>query len=146
MFWKWNSVDSLQIFWNPKRKDKLNLTKLSIPLTLSWRRSLSCRKQSIDLPCKSTDWFLYDRDFLQEVLKNTLGCPSSFNKQICASLAKNAIIMRHVYKRNLFNFFYYLIMSIQQNSKINYWSKLPSKSKLVNLWQQDNIQFIFHLF
>ena len=24
------------------------------------RRFLSCRKQSIDLPCKSMDWFLYE--------------------------------------------------------------------------------------
>ena len=31
-------------------------------LTLSWRRSLSCRNQSAYLLCKSLDWFLYDRD------------------------------------------------------------------------------------
>ena len=31
-------------------------------LTLSWRRSISYRNQSIDLLCKSIDWFLYDRD------------------------------------------------------------------------------------
>ena len=29
-------------------------------LTLSWWRTLSYRNQSIDLPCKSRDWFLYD--------------------------------------------------------------------------------------
>ena len=29
-------------------------------LTLSWRRPLSYRKQSIDLLRKSIDWFLYD--------------------------------------------------------------------------------------
>ena len=29
-------------------------------LTLSWRRSLSYRNQSIDLLCKSVDWFLHD--------------------------------------------------------------------------------------
>ena len=28
-------------------------------LSLSWRRSLSCRNQSIDLQSKSIDWFLY---------------------------------------------------------------------------------------
>ena len=32
-------------------------------LTLSWRRSLSYRNQSIDLLCKTIDWFLNDRDF-----------------------------------------------------------------------------------
>ena len=34
--------------------------------TLSWRRSVSYRNQSIDLLCKSMDWFLYHRDFLHE--------------------------------------------------------------------------------
>ena len=29
-------------------------------LTLSWRRPLSYRNQSIDLICKSMDWFLHD--------------------------------------------------------------------------------------
>ena len=39
------------------------------PLTLSWRRSLSCRNQSIDLESKSMDWFPYDRDLRQERVK-----------------------------------------------------------------------------
>ena len=38
-------------------------------LTLLWRRSLSYRNQSIDLKCKSMDWFLYDRDFRHERVK-----------------------------------------------------------------------------
>ena len=39
---------------------------LSFSLTLSWRRSLSYRNQSIDLLCKSMGWFLYDRDICHE--------------------------------------------------------------------------------
>ena len=35
-------------------------------LTLSWRRSLSYRNQSIDLQSKSMNWFLYDRDLRHE--------------------------------------------------------------------------------
>ena len=35
-------------------------------LTLSWRRSLWCRNQSIDLQSKSMDWFLYHRDLRHE--------------------------------------------------------------------------------
>ena len=31
--------------------------------------SLSYRNQSIDLSCKSIDWFLYDRDIDRKVLK-----------------------------------------------------------------------------
>ena len=38
-------------------------------LTLSWRRSLSYRNQSINLQRKSTDWFLYDRDLRHERVK-----------------------------------------------------------------------------
>ena len=35
-------------------------------LTLSWRRPLSCRNQSIDLLGKSMDWFLFDNDLRHE--------------------------------------------------------------------------------
>ena len=35
-------------------------------LTLPWGRSLSYRNQSIDLLCKSVDWFLYDRGLCHE--------------------------------------------------------------------------------
>ena len=31
-----------------------------VNLTLSWRRSISYRNQTIDLPCKSVDWFLLE--------------------------------------------------------------------------------------
>ena len=35
-------------------------------LTLSWRKSLSYRNQSIDLQTKSMDWFLYNRNLRHE--------------------------------------------------------------------------------
>ena len=38
----------------------LLITNWRLSLTLSWRRPLSYRNQSIDLLCKSMDWFLYD--------------------------------------------------------------------------------------
>ena len=38
-------------------------------LTLSWRRPLSYRNQSIDLIRKSMDWFLYDKGLRQERVK-----------------------------------------------------------------------------
>ena len=38
-------------------------------LTLSCRRSLSYRNQSIDLQSKSMGWFLYDRDLRHERVK-----------------------------------------------------------------------------
>ena len=42
---------------------------LSSTLTLSWRRSISYKNQSIDLHSKSMDWFLYNRDYRHESVK-----------------------------------------------------------------------------
>ena len=41
-------------------------------LTLSWRRPLSYRNQSIDLLPKSMDWSLYDNGFRHERVKDAL--------------------------------------------------------------------------
>ena len=41
------------------------------PLTLSWRRLLSYRNQSIDLLRKSMDWFLYDNGLRHERVKSS---------------------------------------------------------------------------
>ena len=41
-------------------------------LTLSWRRLLSYRNQSIDLLGKSMDWFLYDKDLRHERMKKNI--------------------------------------------------------------------------
>ena len=38
-------------------------------LTLSWRRLLTYRNQSMDLLCKSMDWFLYDRTSILKELR-----------------------------------------------------------------------------
>ena len=38
-------------------------------LTLSWRRLLSYRNQSIDFQSKSLDWFLYDNGLHHEIVK-----------------------------------------------------------------------------
>ena len=47
-----------------------------LPLTLSWRRSLSHRNQSFDFFCKSIDCFWYDNDLSHERVKATwnTGC------------------------------------------------------------------------
>ena len=41
-------------------------------LTLSWRRTLSYRNQSIDLLRKSMNWFLYDNGLRHERVKNNV--------------------------------------------------------------------------
>ena len=50
--------------------DTLSITFSQTSLTVSWRRSLSYRNQSIDLLCKVMDMFLYDRDLGHERVKN----------------------------------------------------------------------------
>ena len=40
-------------------------------LTISWRRPSSYRNQSIDLLCKTMDWFLYDNGLCHERVKFT---------------------------------------------------------------------------
>ena len=41
-------------------------------LILSWRRSLSCKNQFIDLFCRSIDWFLYHKDLRHEKVNDCL--------------------------------------------------------------------------
>ena len=48
----------------------LHSKNLRYPLTLSWRRPLPYRSQSIDLQSKSMDWFLYDNALCHERVKN----------------------------------------------------------------------------
>ena len=50
----------------------LVLSKVNLVLTLSRRRSLSYRNQSIDLKGKSMNWFLYDRDFRHKSVNQLL--------------------------------------------------------------------------
>ena len=46
-----------------------------LSLTLSWRRPLSYKNQSIDLLCKSMDWFPYDNGARHESVKQNFIAP-----------------------------------------------------------------------
>ena len=66
------SISSICIY---KSQNLLSVCKLNSStrmwiLTLSWRRSLSYRNQSIDFSSKSKEWFLYDRDLRHERFKH----------------------------------------------------------------------------
>ena len=50
-------------------KDTIDLILIYNHLTLSWQRPLWYRNQSIDLPSKSMDWFLYDNGLRHERVK-----------------------------------------------------------------------------
>ena len=47
-------------------------------LTISWRRLLSYRNQSIDLPSKSMDWFLNDNGLCHEKVNNSQNITKGF--------------------------------------------------------------------
>ena len=57
------------IYWNEAWLLLTFFMCLPNQLTLSWRRPLSYRKQSIDLRSKSMNWFLYDNSLRHERVK-----------------------------------------------------------------------------
>ena len=62
--------------------------------TLSWRRLLSYRNQSIDLLCKSMDWFLFDKDLRHErdkLMQNTQQNSKSFLLYIHEKIYSNLL-------------------------------------------------------
>ena len=60
----WRAFDLKNKLENMKFIATFNLPGLL--LTLSWRRSLTYRNQSVDSQSKSVDWILYDRDLRHE--------------------------------------------------------------------------------
>ena len=54
------------------QQDNISYDENVLHLTLSWRRSLSYRNQSIDLGSKSMDWFLYDNGLRHVKVNSTV--------------------------------------------------------------------------
>ena len=89
--------------------------QLKNSLTLSWRSPLSYRNQSIDLYCKSMDWFLYDNGLRHERVKLLLTLRLFFK----------SFHLRHVITHNSTKFIIFLkfilqILSLNIFLK-NYW-------------------------
>ena len=66
---KFDVLENKRNTWSKIKTFVLVLHMLSFRLTLSWRRPLSYRNQSINLLCKSMDWFLYDNGLRHEKVK-----------------------------------------------------------------------------
>ena len=60
-------IQRLTLLWKDFRKESTN--SLNNYLTLSWRKPILYRNQSIDLRSKSMDWFLYDIGLRHERVK-----------------------------------------------------------------------------
>ena len=65
-------------------------SEINWALSLSWRRFLPYRNQTIDLLCKSIDWFLYDIGFRHERVKgwNGLNFYKVFVRETVAQFCK----------------------------------------------------------
>ena len=71
IIWKANwGVYIVRIMINFLLHILLHIRVLSKSLTLSWRRSLPYRIQSVDMQSKSMDWCLYDGDLRHEVVSH----------------------------------------------------------------------------
>ena len=67
-------------------------------LTLSWRRPLSYRNQTIDLRSKSVDWFLYDNGLSHERVK---GLSPTFDSNLRKSKQINWFVFLRKGSENL---------------------------------------------
>ena len=98
-------------------------------LTLSWRRPLSYRNQSIDLLCKSMDWFLYDNSPRHERVNVT-------NQNILPAdlLSRNFLLNPFVFSIEIglkekswvfrnFSATIYLFKVNNRNTRKNVWNK-----------------------
>ena len=72
------------------------------PLTVSWRRPLSYRNQSIDLLCKSMDWFLYDNGLRHERVKSDSSKNPFLQCLICRTCFDECILFHVVTRRHYF--------------------------------------------
>ena len=62
------AITNVSIMEKPANLFRIQIQR-DLILILSWRRPLSYRNQSIDLLCKSMDWFLYNNSLLHERVK-----------------------------------------------------------------------------
>ena len=81
-----------------------------LSLNVSWRRSLSYRKQLNDLLSKSMDWFLYDEGFCHE------------------RVWQNFTLLLHYHKINLTKVY---LISFVKSYEISYWRDCPLNLTIV---------------
>ena len=97
-------------------------------LTLSWRRPWSYRNQSIDLTCKSMDWFLYDDGLRHERAlnaKSTTGFCKSLLYALSTLYQVHQIIQTDVWKKNIEKtFIKYLVNRVKVSNMNSYVDSL----------------------
>ena len=123
IFSNWIMIQDIKIFKtsnNLFQKIKYFVSfDLAIRLTLSWRRPISYRNQSIDLRSKSMDWFLYDIGLRNERVK-------IFSSKICIALGLwFANSLRNHYKQFLRISLYFVFPLLKL---LMYFPPFPNKS------------------
>ena len=106
-------------------------------LTLSWPRCLLFRYQSIDLLCKSMDWFLYDRDLRHERVKELYH--TSENSSSCIDLIFTSQLKLGFTLRCI------RIMIIEFLCKVSYSSTLSSIIRKTDflIWKSFDFRAVF---
>ena len=90
----------------PRAQISKILSQIWLGWTLSWRRALSYRNQSINLLCKSMNWFLYDRDLRHEGVKvNELVLWEKFLKALFQVHYRSTFSqwLTHIHRKNLWS-------------------------------------------
>ena len=72
-------------------------------LTLSWRRFLSYRNQSIDLFCKSMNWFLYN---MASIIKDSRRSSSTYTESLFLHVVKHNLLFLFLFFFSIWLFFY----------------------------------------
>ena len=103
---------------------------LRSPLTLSWRRPLSYRNQSIDLLGTSMDWFLYDNGLRHERVKKSLWTTASVSNDKNFSL---------IFSGKL----YFEIVTCKSTSRYLLYQSQPSNHQN-NIWNPFKINHTLH--
>ena len=152
--WYWtNTVSYFCLLWRNYSAPYEGLVEvwngLCGSLALSWRRPLSYRNQSIDLRCKSIDWFLYDNSLRLERVNEVLRFSWYF---LSRSAARETTRIYHVYYSQ--SRFVLLMMKGKFHDcrkKCEICSKLTIKTPERRQWRRSsvfiiNFERISHLF
>ena len=122
-----------QLDINSKKIVRIRKGKGRFRLTLSWRRPISYRNQSIDLWSKSMDWFLYDISLRHERVKPWFsrrlseGALTSFYSCLCSCQVLCPISI-HIFKKTGWKIVLYLFSFLLLDWK-NSQDKLTTSPK-----------------
>ena len=112
-----------------------------ITLTLSWRTPLSYRNQSIDLLCKSIDWFLHDNSFRHLKVKVVFVDTTCLTLQY---LKKNNPLHLYINLKPQIIKIFNEILNLVDNVNVEILVCVNKKNKKINYNIGQNTRRLFH--